>query len=322
MTSAVWWDKTWNPIVGCDRVSEGCRNCWAILQAHVHYRKEFTVRREDGRIDWTTRKAFPDRLEQPFHWKKPSRIAVGLMGDLYHEDFSSDFRRRIYDVVERCPQHTFIIVTKRPRRMHAEIMYSMIFERMRREGPLPNLWVLTSIEDQKTADERIPWILRIPAAIRGVSVEPMLGEVNLTHLPNPGFGEWQRYYDALKGEAWCVNQYGDIDRSPCEPKIHWVICGGESGSGARPVFPYWIRSIRDQCRMAGTAFFFKQWGEWSHNRGTKNPRRAVFVGSNGMIEDGSIGIEDDLVLVHRVGKRAAGRVLDGREWLEFPEVRS
>jgi protein gp37 len=157
----------------------------------------------------------PDRLYQPLHWRKPRRIAVCLMGDLFHEEVPSDFCLRIWQTMHSwpCPLHTFFILTKRPKWMRA-------FVKSYWSGG--NIWLGVSVENQTTADERIPILLGTPAAHCWVSIEPMLGPVIL------------------------------------RSRLDWVICGGESGPGARPMDPDWARSVRDQCRDAGVPFFMKQ----------------------------------------------------------------
>ncbi len=182
--------------------------------------------------------------------------------------------------------HTYIILTKRPERMHHELINF---------ATQPNVWLGVSVEDQQTADERIPWLLKTPAAVRFVSVEPMLGAVDLMgFLPLAQSDIHGVVYSPVGG-----------------PFIDWVICGGESGPGARPMHPDWARSLRDQCRGANVPFFFKQWGEWIAEGqyaaidGTWKPTTP-----DKQFADGTF--------VFRIGKKAAGRKLDGEEWDGFP----
>jgi protein gp37 len=303
-----WTDKTWNPIVGCTKVSPGCDHCWAERMARLHYHNEFPDG-WDGHV-----KLFPERLEWPLHRHKPLKIAVGLMGDLFHGTVPDEFIDKVFASMALCPQHTFQILTKRPERMsnyliadrggHRETA-DRIDEsagdwfRVDPDGesvttiwPIPNVWLGVSCEDQKTFEERWGYLRQIKAAKRFISFEPLLGNIEMqSELPD------------------------------------WVIVGGESGPGARPMHPDWVRSIRDQCQMAGVHMHFKQWGEWilREKRETQNTGYGVLsptgewypehTGWNGR----SIDPDTGEAFMIRVGKKAAGRILDGREWLEFPK---
>jgi protein gp37 len=232
----------------------------------------------------------PDRLSQPTRWKKPRRIFTCSMSDILHPDAEPLWFAMILGVIKRNPQHTFIIVTKRPERMVEDHLgNTMILPFF--DPPLKNLWWLVTAENQEMADLRIPYLFKIPSVMYGVSVEPMLGPVDLTEIPLPSIYQpsW-----AIGRHGMMFNALADDDRFcyQSENKLDWVICGGESGPGARPMHPDWVRSLRDQCQAAGTAFFFKQWGEWRP----------------GMID-----------YPWKVGKKKAGRLLDGREWNEYPE---
>jgi len=212
-----WWDKSWSPVTGCTPISEGCKNCWA---------KRMTDRNLWG-YDFTPR-FHPERLNIPRKWKKPRRIFVCSMGDLFHEDVPNRWVDRIGEVIQVCPQHTFMVLTKRPDRMR---------EYFKREGacfPMPNVWLGVTAENQARADERIPILLDTPAAHGFVSIEPMLGPVDLHVQHNQGVGELL------------------IDG------LDWVILGGETGPGNRHMYGDWARSIRDQCKEVGVPFFMKQ----------------------------------------------------------------
>lgn len=259
-TRIEWADEVWNPVTGCSPVSEGCRNCYA----------ERMSKRLAGRCGYPRDEPFrvtyhQDRLEEPVKWKKPRRVFVCSMGDLFHEDVKSQWLCKIFTVIFENPQHTFLVLSKRVRRMSHALQFMGVNYR----AELPNLWVGVTVENQRTADERIPFLLQIPAAVRFVSVEPML-------------------------EPICLDKENDLSPWDCCAEwleyIDWVICGGETGHGARPMDPEWARSLRDQCVEAGVPFFFKQWGEWEYWEG-------------------------DYV---KVGKKAAGRLMDGREWNEAP----
>ncbi len=226
-----WTEATWNPVTGCTKISPGCAHCYAErmakrLQAmgQLRYRDAFKVTLQ------------PDVLEQPLRWKRPRLIFVNSMSDLFHEDVTEDYIARCFAVMEEAGQHTFQILTKRPERA-AELA-----PRLRWPS---NVWMGTSVESAAYV-RRIGFLARIPAAIRFLSLEPLLGP---------------------------------IPRLPLK-HIHWVIVGGESGPGARPIDEPWVAQIRDRCHRFGVPFFFKQWG------GTVKSR--------------------------------AGRMLDGRAWSEMP----
>lgn len=218
--------KVWNPVTGCTEVSAGCAHCYARrmakrLQAmgQPHYANGFTVTCHD------------DALDIPLHWRKPARIFVNSMSDLFHKDVPVEFIARVFDVMKRCPQHTFMILTKRP-----ELIAGY---------KLQNIWLGVSVENQKAADDRIPLLLRVDAAIRFLSCEPLLGQLDLS-----------RY-------LWDKRTVYPASNLPSE-KLHMVIVGGESGPHCRPMELDWARSIRDQCKAAGVPFFFKQAGGLHH----------------------------------------------------------
>jgi protein gp37 len=207
--------------------------------------------------------------------ERPRRIFVNSMSDLFHDNVSDEWIDRVFAVMALCPQHTFQILTKRPERMLAYLTASSVLRTDRLTKivglnfpigteaelqpiawPLPNVWLGVSVENQESADGRIPLLLRTPAEIRFVSCEPMLGKVDLRHLParEDGYGE----KDALNGEAYFAG-CGSVSSQTFHGKhLDWVICGGESGPGARPMDPAWARSLRDQCKEAGVSFFMKQ----------------------------------------------------------------
>lgn len=298
-----WTDATWNPVTGCTRVSEGCRNCYMAR----------TVPRQ-GLDPWKV-VLHPNRLEQPLRWQKPRRIFVNSLSDLFHEDVPDEFIEQVFGIMASCPRHTFQVLTKRPKRMydwmqdrhpwttHPPVVYE------ESSWPPKNVWLGVSVENQETADERIPLLLQTPAAVRFVSAEPLLGPVDLDQAL------W--FYDV---EA-APNVRGLLN------KLHWVIVGGESGPGARPMHPDWARSIRDQCHATGVPFFFKQWGEWAPGENVQ--RHTGTVGTASWVNDAwrlgrenlanEAGHRDDEPDLYRVGKKAAGSMLDGREWKEWPE---
>ena len=310
-TKIEWATESWNPITGCTPVSEGCEHCYARRMAQ----------RLKGRFGYPEDDPFrvtfhPDKLDQPLHWKKPRMIFVCSMGDLFHKDVPHHTYienevpvNHIYITAKRCPQHIFLILTKRPKVMKSFFSWITAFG-----GKIPdNLWLGVSVENQQRADERIPILLQIPAAKRFVSIEPMLGPVELDHKYR------RRWNDKIP--AWEMSwMLQDLD---------WVICGGESGPGARPMHPDWPRSIRDQCQAAGVPFFFKQWGEWAPTFGSCKTGMPLRICRGGQVEPlqftGNALLYDSFLMfgteyvIGKFGKKAAGRLLDGREWNEYPE---
>jgi protein gp37 len=216
-----WTEMTWNPVRGCTRVSEGCRNCYAERMASrfagdgMPYDGLAMITTSGPR--WTNEvRTVPDVLHQPLKWKKPRVIFVNSMSDLFHPDIPLKFIQSVFSVMEQCPQHTFQILTKRSERLRT----------MASELSWPeNVWMGVSVEDSRVIS-RVLDLQLVPATVRFLSIEPLIGPIN--ELPLEG--------------------------------IHWAIVGGESGPGARPMNPEWVQSIYDQCRDAQVAFFFKQWG--------------------------------------------------------------
>lgn len=206
VTSIEWTHRTWNPVTGCTKVSQGCKHCYAERLADRFW----------GDRPFTDVRIHPERLDQPVSIRRPSMIFVNSMSDLFHSDVEERFIRQVFDVMVRCPRHTFQVLTKRS-------------ERLASLGPQlpwsPNVWMGVSVESEDEI-QRIDHLRAAPAAVRFLSLEPLIGP-----LPELDLRE-----------------------------IHWVIVGGESGPQARPMDAKWVRSIRRQCRLAGVPFFFKQWG--------------------------------------------------------------
>lgn len=223
-SSIEWTNATWNPTTGCDRVSSGCDNCYALALAKRLKAMGNPRYQNDGR-DNSSGPGFgitlhPDKICEPMRWKSPRRIFVNSMSDLFHAGVPKAFIRAVFETMEATPQHTYQILTKRPARM-AKVIADI------RPTPLQNVWLGTSVEDQACADKRVPLLLDTPASIRFLSCEPLLSPISLR--------KWVR-------------------------RLDWVITGGESGHNARPIDDDWVRTIRDQCLSAGVAFFHKQWG--------------------------------------------------------------
>jgi len=236
-TRIEWADKVWNPITGCTKISEGCRNCyaerWALtrLKYNEKYKNGFKVTYHE------------DALQEPFRWKKPSRVFVCSMGDLFHEDIPFHFIDGVFEIMIYLQRHIFLILTKRPQRVLEYYKSSLIFDAL---GEWEHIWIGVSCEDQKTANERISILLNTPAAFRFVSLEPLLGPVNLNNIKVNGV------FTSALTQGVLVKE-----------KLDWVIAGGESGPNARPMHPKWLVDIINDCRKAKVPFFFKQWGKWA-----------------------------------------------------------
>lgn len=257
-TKIQWTDATWNPLRGCSRVSDGCRNCYAESVAHrfsgpgMPY--EGLTRVVNGRPAWTGEvRTVPELLDQPLRWKRPRRIFVNSMSDLFHENVPDDFLPWPFAVMATAKQHVFQVLTKRPERMRRVMNDGAFFDAVAcmalqvygaeitaDDWPLSNVWLGVSVENQAAADERIPLLLDTPAAVRWISAEPLLGPVS-TVVPFDG-----ATVDAARGAR------------PGIPRIDWIVAGGESGPHARPMHPDWVRSLRDQCAAAGVPFHLKQ----------------------------------------------------------------
>ena len=316
-TKIEWTDESWNPVRGCTRVSKGCENCYAETQAHRfsgpgQAYEGLTVLKADG-PRWTGKiRLVPEKLDEPLRWRKPRKVFVNSMSDLFHEGVPDEFIDRVFAVMALSPQHTFQILTKRPERMR-EFLSDRLFKSAPTvccievswgpggicwadmdevKLPLPNVWLGVSVEDQATADERLAVLLEVPAKVRFVSYEPALGPVDFT-----------RIYPADAGGDLPVNVLTPFNPHSGVGHLDWVICGGESGPEARPMNRDWARQVRDQCEAAGVPFFFKQWGEWSPVDPKQSYRSVTVNTETGMV---------------RVGKKAAGAKLDGREHREFP----
>jgi len=337
LTSIEWTDRTWSPLraqvkadagkiaaekgytsliqvatkmaggIGphCEHVSDGCKLCYSGTNNHRCLPSNGTGlpfdRRSRDLIDPVVDEKI---LLQPVRWQKPQRIFVENQSDLFGEWHSDEAIDRVFRIMALCPWHTFQVLTKRPDRM-AKYLYRRESSGAFAPGPLSNVWLGVSVENQETADARIPLLLQTPAAKRFVSYEPALGPVDFMRIPRPDDA-----YFRERGEVGAIGPKSEPDDYVYWQKrlLHWVIIGGESGPGARPMNPEWVRSTRDQCVEAGVAFFFKQWGEWV------SVSEVAGTGKHHTFPDGRT--------VRRVGKKKAGASIDGREWREFPEVRS
>lgn len=292
----LWWEKPWSLVDGCTPVSEACDHCWSARDAArwPRSRRLTTDGRFNGQV-WVRR----DRLEIPLKRRKPTVWAVWC--DLFHEKVPTDFIWQALNVMAETPRHTYIVLTKRAERMR-DVVREMLAG-SKEDALRGNIWPGVTAENQARAEERIPALLATPAVVRVVSVEPMLGGVSL-------FDGASSLAKDIECRARTEKPYG------FKQKIGWVICGGESGGGARPMHPEGPRSLREQCQAAGVPFFFKQWGEWSPEQ-TKG-RPVVSISPAGLDVTAARATSPGDAWMYRVGKKAAGRLLDGRTWDEFP----
>lgn len=271
-----WTDHTFNPWIGCAKISDGCKNCYAEAMMDKRY----------GKVKWGVQgkriRTSAANWKKPLEWNRQAehegrryRVFCASLADVFehkpdqHKEMEQ-WRFDLFRLIDDTPKLDWLLLTKRPENVMDMLRHDWAEH-------LPNhVWIGTSAENQEQADKRIPELLKIPAAVRFLSIEPLLGEVDLIS-----------------------SHFGLL------PGIHWVIVGGESGANARPMHPDWVRSIRAQCQAAGVPFFFKQWGEWF-------PCFDSTVSSQYLFSDGE--------RVARIGKKAAGRLLDGREWNELPNT--
>jgi len=272
-----WTDATWNPATGCTKVSSGCDHCYAETFAE-RFRDVPGHHFEHG-FDLTLR---PERLAVPTRWRRPRRIFVNSMSDLFHAAVPDDFIAAVFAVMAMTPRHTYQVLTKRHARMRTLLAHPLFAHRVCQAGrdlagcqqdwlaagrmfagPLPNVWLGVSVETQRWADVRIPALLATPAAVRWVSCEPLLGPVDLTpwlkhaqlaceRCTHRGPLDWHSAH--LWGNCACPCH------PPRPPRPAWVVVGGESGHHARPMHPDWARAIRDLCVVAQVPLLFKQWG--------------------------------------------------------------
>ena len=349
-TRIEWADMTFNPWIGCTRISPGCDHCYAEAHASRFGTAEWGPGKPRHRtraanwkqpLKWNAQpfvecmscgwrgEARKARLfENPpgFHPPAPSaracpgcgfftllatraRVFCASLADVFDNEAPTDWRRDLYALIERTPNLDWLLLTKRVGNARA-MLNECAFGRWN-EAPLPNMWLGATVVNQEEADRDIPKLLAVPAAKRFLSMEPLLGPVDVTPFL---WGKHETVDDVCQNcprDADC--ECGYHTRTALKlPALHWVIVGGESGPNARPMHPEWARSLRDQCVDAGVPFFFKQWGEWAPNclcnlemdmahRETKRP------------EPGKPGV------MFRCGKQAAGRLLDGRTWDEVPK---
>lgn len=335
-TRIEWTEATWNPITGCSLASPGCTNCYAMQLAGTrmkhHASRKGLTRESGGRPKWTGEVRFNrEWLDQPLRWKRPRMIFVCAHGDLFHENVPDEWIDEVFAVMALCPQHTFQVLTKRSARMREYLSGNCAanYVAVDPEGkfkaqeawPLPNVWLGVSVEDQQRADERIPDLLATPAAVRWLSCEPLLGAVDLTAIQAPRYcaedheTDW-KFNSLIHGSDcyWydCGDGFTDGGDGPYrEHGIDWVVAGGESGPGARPMHSDWVRSLRDQCAADDVPFFFKQWGQWAPVDDDTPEGTPV----TDVMPDGMRVVHGNTLtaLMASIGKKAAGRLLDGVE---------
>ncbi|SHY26702.1 bacteriophage protein gp37 [Mycobacteroides abscessus subsp. abscessus] len=335
-TRIEWADATWSPVTGCTRVSDGCLNCYIERSTPIRV----AGRKFDGEGIGSSLavQLHPNRLDWPLRKRAGEKIFVCSQADLFHDDVPDEYIAHVFAVMALAPQHTFQVLTKRHGRMRSLLSSHAFWTRVGVAGldrdvwlpqagvsldqhHLPNVWLGVSAEDQKRAELRIPFLMDTPAAVRFVSLEPLLSRVDL----------WPSWLHPVREEPSPENNTigRAIGKANGVGFIDWVIVGGESGPGARPMHPDWARSLRDQCVAAGVQFLFKQWGEWVPERlglhGNNTP--AAFLSTGGVVRpliNGKpafppMAPAGDMT-VRRVGKKRAGRELDGRIWDQFPEA--
>ena len=297
--SGKYWDQPWSLVQGCTPVSPACNNCWCAAEAHTRqHQKNPKIKEQysgltdnDGCFNGTVR-IRPDRLDIPLKRQKPTVYAV--WSDLFHPDVPMSFQVEAFNIMGKAKHHTFLILTKRPENL-LELVRVAIDCKGAFDGFPEHVWIGVTAENQEQADKRIPILLQIPAAKRFVSIEPMLGPINLESCAMCGS------FPAVEGQN-CIDA----------ESLAGVILGGESGTGARPMHPDWVRGVRDQFQAAGVPFFFKQWGEWAEWAMVAESCQGRTAKAQ-MVTHGLSNI-----LMMKVGMKTAGRLLDGREHNELP----
>jgi len=347
-------------VVGCSKISPGCEHCYAERMAcrlAAMGQQQYAAVTSDGH--WNGRTTLVEHmLDQPLRWRKTRTIFVNSMGDTFHPSVPDEWIDKLFGVMHACeytgnthgdawPWHTFQVLTKRPERMRDYLSQDrrekwadwavhfgggsnpdMLHDQIRfRKKPHSRIWLGTTCEDQDRANERISHLLATPAAVRFVSLEPMLGPIEFDWCQECGSHGLGRHGSGEPDTDGCERECGP---SCLMPPLDWVICGGESGPGARPMHPEWARSVRDQCIAAGVPYFFKQWGAWQDgsSRSGKN-EIALLDGRHGETPEALGFAPVDAIgwgalrptMMSRVGKHRAGRELDGRTWDEMPEIR-
>lgn len=336
-----WTDHTFNPWIGCTKVSPGCANCYAEREFdHRHHKAKWGAGQPRVRTS-------PGTWAQPLRWDRAAakagvraRVFCASLADVFDHEVDPQWRSDLFALISQCPHLDWLLLTKRPENMTRMLPVGWLTGETE---PWPNVWLGTTVENQATANERVPHLLEVPARVRFLSCEPLLGLVNLRRVGE--YTDGRPVFDALTGSKTIGNMARKTDQCSIGvsvtcggPKIDWIICGGESGPHARPLHPSWVRSLRDQAQAAGVGFHFKQWGEWLpiNQIGDSNtlylpapehdPERIrtcrVETGIHhldGMYQPiGCADYSTGAMQTFRVGKRQSGRILDGRTWDEVP----
>lgn len=314
-TKIEWADHSWNPWIGCAKVSAGCQHCYAEALMDTQY----------GRAKWGVNGTRVRTSEA--YWKKPiawntqatktgerKRVFCASLADVFEDRPELEsWRLDLFKLIEQTPNLDWLLLTKRPENVirMIELAQDQAGAAPRAEIWLlrmPNVWLGTSVENQEQANKRIPHLLDIPARVRFLSMEPLLGPVDLT--------PWLNYVSETDDIGLAVDGF--------DPDIHWVIVGGESGPKARPMHPEWARSLRRQCQAAGVPFLFKQWGSWQLADYHELPNAWVDEDTGRVVERTSAIPERppfrSAAVMQRADKHAAGRLLDGEEWNEYPRT--
>ena len=302
-TAIEWTDHTFNPWYGCTKISPGCENCYAEGWA-----------KRSGLVEWDgpPRRASESAWSQPRKWNKEAartgtrkRVFCASLADVFDNQAPVEWRNDLWGLIASTPHLDWLLLTKRPQNIAGMLphVHSAYFN----PWPWSHVWLGTTAANQEEFDRRWPHLAAVPVARRFLSVEPMLGQMRLVSRLSPKDGGVIR--DAAGGQ---------VDYVDPEPGIDWVICGGESGPGARPMHPDWARDLRDQCAAASVPFFFKQWGEWlsadQPGAGEILVRERRYLDVTGHECHGSKAN----AVMHRVGKKASAALLDGRAHREMP----
>lgn len=331
ITGIEWCDHSFNPWIGCTRLSPACDHCYAESLARRYGWAEWgpgQPRRQTSASTWA----------QPWRWQRAAKQAgvrrkvfCASLADVFDAEVDDDWRVTLFALIEATDALDWLLLTKRPQ----------VARKFFATRPVPgNVWLGTTVENQAMADLRIPPLLEIPAKVRFLSCEPLLGPVDLRNVRERLSGQSFMTFDALAHPD-------TLNRGRCRQGIDWVIAGGESGPKARPSHPGWFRALRDQCQAAGAPFFFKQWGEYGTgftHLGTGAPVFKRFISFQQWVDkaaswvNGGVCLDSagfilnngsdfarardegrfPVTIMHRLGKVAAGALLDGREWREFP----
>jgi len=315
-TAIEWADETWNPIVGCAKVSAGCKNCYAERLHNMRHRAwldGWKSAPEQYHNPFGEVRLIAQRLDEPWRWRKPRAVLCCSMGDLFHEDVPARDVLAVLNTMEQAnadrlhagkEPHRFMVLTKRARRMRN--ILEAWFDEFSANGVEPvgasSIWFGVSVESQQHVDRAIELVsIRSPVPLtRFVSAEPLLGPLSLAYAEHDG-----GIHNLLVDEEY-------------PGRIDWIIVGGETGPGARPMHPEWVRTLRDEAHDYGAAFFFKQWGEWFPREQWEFNPELILPDDDVYEHDPNTVILEDHTVMHRVGRRKAGRMLDGFIWDEYP----